>query len=150
MLSWLWLSGGAYLGWSLGANDAANVFGTAVATRAIKFATAAFCLCVFVVLGAFLQGNEGINTLKNLSEGGTVQGAFITMFTAAVTITIMTVLGIPASTSQAVVGSIIGMSLAVSGHANWSQLPKVAMCWVGTPVGAMIISVILYRTLGPL
>ena len=29
MLSWGWLFGGAFLGWSLGANDASNVFGTA-------------------------------------------------------------------------------------------------------------------------
>jgi len=33
----LYLSAGLFLGWSLGANDAANVFGTAVGTRMIKF-----------------------------------------------------------------------------------------------------------------
>ena len=31
------LAGGLYLGWALGANDAANVFGTAVASRIITF-----------------------------------------------------------------------------------------------------------------
>ncbi len=33
------LSSGLFLGWSLGANDAANVFGTAVGTRMVRFAT---------------------------------------------------------------------------------------------------------------
>ena len=37
----LFLSSGLFLGWSLGANDAANVFGTAVGTRMVRFATAA-------------------------------------------------------------------------------------------------------------
>ena len=35
------LTSGLMLGWSLGANDAANVFGTAVGTRMVRFGTAA-------------------------------------------------------------------------------------------------------------
>jgi PiT family inorganic phosphate transporter len=35
------LSSGLLLGWALGANDAANVFGTAVGTRMVRFGTAA-------------------------------------------------------------------------------------------------------------
>ena len=150
MFSWAWLSGGAFLGWSLGANDASNVFGTAVASRAIRFRTAAFYLCVFVVLGAFLQGNEGIHTLKSLSTGDTIQAAFTTVFTAALTVAAMTVLKLPVSTSQAVVGSIIGISLALGHAPNWSALPKIVICWIGTPLGAMIISILFYWSIGRL
>ena len=32
--------GGAYLGWALGSNDAANVFGTAVASHMVRYRTA--------------------------------------------------------------------------------------------------------------
>lgn len=35
------LSSGIFLGWSLGANDAANVFGAAVGSRMVRFKTAA-------------------------------------------------------------------------------------------------------------
>ena len=45
----LFLFGGLFLGWSLGANDAANVFGTAVGTRMVNFRTAA----LFVVFLSF-------------------------------------------------------------------------------------------------
>ena len=45
------LTSGLFLGWSLGANDAANVFGTAVGSRMIRFTTAAVICSVFVVLG---------------------------------------------------------------------------------------------------
>ena len=48
----LFLTSGLFLGWSLGANDAANVFGTAVGTRMIRFSTAAIICSVFVILGA--------------------------------------------------------------------------------------------------
>ena len=52
----IFLLGGLFLGWSLGANDAANVFGTAVGTRMVSFKTAAIVCSLFVVLGAVISG----------------------------------------------------------------------------------------------
>tara|TARA_B110000438_G_C15699439_1_gene600359 strand:- start:466 stop:636 length:171 start_codon:yes stop_codon:yes gene_type:complete len=46
------MSSGLFLGWALGANDAANVFGTAIGTRMIRFSTAAIICSFFVILGA--------------------------------------------------------------------------------------------------
>ena len=148
MLSWGWLLGGAFLGWSLGANDASNVFGTAVGTRAVRFRTASFYLCVFVVLGAFLQGTQGIHTLSSLSTGETIQSAFTTAFTAALSVAVLTFLKLPVSTSQAVVGAIIGISFALGHRPNWGDLPKILLCWIGTPVGALIISIVFYIVIG--
>jgi PiT family inorganic phosphate transporter len=48
-----------YLGWSLGANDAANIFGTAVSSKMVKFITAAILSSIFVILGSILQGRPG-------------------------------------------------------------------------------------------
>ena len=50
----LLLTSGLFLGWSLGANDAANVFGTAVGTRIVIFTQAALICSVFVILGAVI------------------------------------------------------------------------------------------------
>ena len=50
------LSSGLFLGWSLGANDAANVFGTAVGARMIRFKTAAAVCSIFVIIGAVTGG----------------------------------------------------------------------------------------------
>ena len=41
MTFFIFLSSGLFLGWSLGANDASNVFGTAVGTKMVSFKTAA-------------------------------------------------------------------------------------------------------------
>ena len=58
----LYLSSGLFLGWSLGANDAANVFGTAVASRMIKFRTAAIIITVGVIIGAVISGAGAAHT----------------------------------------------------------------------------------------
>ena len=140
------LLGGVFLGWSLGANDASNVFGSAVASRMLKFWTAAVLASVFVLLGALLQGQAGIETLKGLTQL-TLEQAVVSSVAAAVTVTIMTILGLPVSTSQAVVGAILGIGI-LNQQLNLAGLGKVVACWFGTTVGAMVIAVIIYKVLG--
>ncbi len=105
------LSSGLFLGWSLGANDAANVFGTAVGSRMIRFTTAAVYCSIFVIIGAVVSGAGASHTLGKLGSVNAVAGAFIVAFSAAVSIYLMTKAGYPVSTSQAIVGAIIGWNL---------------------------------------
>jgi len=139
------LLGGVFLGWSLGANDASNVFGSAVASRMLKFWTAAVLASVFVLLGALLQGQAGIETLKGLTQF-TLEQAVVSSVAAATTVTIMTILGFPVSTSQAVVGAILGIGI-LNQQLNLAGLGKVVACWFGTPVGAVVIAIIIYKVL---
>jgi len=139
------LLGGIFLGWSLGANDASNVFGSAVAARMVKFWTAAILASAFVLLGALLEGQAGIETLKGLTPLNLEQ-AVVSSVAAAVTVTIMTIFSLPVSTSQAVVGAILGIGL-LNQNINTPGLGKVVACWMGTPVGGMIISIMIYRVL---
>lgn len=142
----LFLLGGIFLGWSLGANDAANVFGPAVASRMLRFWTAAILASLFVLLGALMGGTPGIETLKGLTQLN-IEQAVVCSIAAAVTVTIMTILRLPVSTSQAVVGAILGMGF-LNRQFNFAGLEKVLACWLGTPVGGMVAAVILYRVLG--
>ncbi|MCD4831282.1 MAG: inorganic phosphate transporter family protein [Anaerohalosphaeraceae bacterium] len=142
------LTGGLYLGWALGANDAANVFGTAVASRIITFRKACILCSVSIILGAMLQGGAGIHTLSGLTEQTTMTLLIISI-SAAFTVTLMTTMSLPISTSQAVVGAIAGIGLATN-TMNWSGLTKIITCWVVTPVGAMFFSCIIYRLLAAL
>ena len=134
------LLAGIFLGWSLGANDASNVFGSAVTSRMLKFWSAAILASLFVVLGALVQGGAGIETLKGLTRL-TLDQAAVCSVAAAVTVTIMTVLSLPVSTSQAVVGGILGISL-LNRQLDAEGLGKVVTCWFGTPVGAAVIAII--------
>ena len=139
------LLGGIYLGWALGGNDAANVFGTAVGSRIISFRKAAIICAVSLLAGAVLQGEGGIHTLSGLTEQ-TVTTLVIVSVSAAITVTLMTVLGLPISTSQAMIGAIAGIGVATN-NLSTGGLIKVVICWIATPIGAMIFALLFYLIL---
>jgi PiT family inorganic phosphate transporter len=139
------LTSGLLLGWSLGANDAANVFGTAVGTRMVRFGTAAVVCSIFVVLGAVISGAGAAHTLGALGSVNALAGAFTAALAAAGTVYVMTKWGLPVSTSQAIVGAIIGWNL-FSGSATDSQtLVKIVATWIACPVLAALIAVPLLK-----
>lgn len=140
------ISGGLYLGWTLGANDAANIFGTAVAARIITFKKACIISSIFIILGAMIQGYKGIQTVSNITDQ-TISTAFIITVAAALTVTIMTFLSLPVSTSQAMVGAVLGIGLSI-GTVNFQPLLKVVICWLFTPVASMFVAMIVYKILG--
>jgi len=136
------LLGGIYIGWGVGANDASNVFGTAVGAGIIRYRNAAVLCASAIILGAILQGEKGIETLSSLTEQNDKTLLIVSM-SAAFTVTVMTILGLPISTSQAMVGAIAGTGLAMN-CMRWEGLVKCIVCWIATPLGAMIFSVLLY------
>jgi inorganic phosphate transporter, PiT family len=143
LMPYLPLGGGLFLGWTLGANDAANVFGTAVGSRILPFWKVAFYCGFFVIAGALLQGGEGIETLSGITDQ-TIATAVVVSVAAALTGFMMTLLQLPISTSQAVVGAILGIGLS-TGNTEYGGLIKVVLCWVGTPFGSMLFAVLLYK-----
>jgi len=142
------LLGGIFLGWSLGANDASNAFGSAVSSRMVKFRTAVVLASVFVILGALLEGRAGIETLQGLTRL-TLEQAVVSSVAAALTVTMMTFWGLPVSTSQAAVGAILGISF-LNRQLNFAGLSKVVACWFGTPVGGLLIAILVYKILAVL
>jgi PiT family inorganic phosphate transporter len=139
------LLGGIFMGWSLGSNDASNCFGSAVASRMVRFRTAAVLCALFVLIGALLEGQAGIDTLAGLTQIDLEQAVVITV-AAAVTVTLMTLFGLPVSTSQAAVGAILGIGF-FNQEINLAGLGKVVVCWFGTPIGAVAVCAVLYKLL---
>jgi PiT family inorganic phosphate transporter len=139
------LLGGVFLGWSLGANDAANCFGSAVASRMVRYWTAAGLCAAGVVLGALLEGQAGIETLSGLTSIDLEQAVAITV-AVALTVTAMTWFNLPVSTSQGVVGAILGIGF-LNQQINLPGLEKVVICWVGTPFCAIAAACVLYKIL---
>ena len=139
------LSSGLFLGWSLGANNAANFFGSAVATRMISFRTAAIVCSVFVILGAVISGAGAADTLGKLGSISTLPGAFVVALSAAISSLIMTRAGIPISTSQAIVGGIIGWNLYAHMATDQQALYKIAGTWIFSPVLTAVTAVFLFH-----
>ena len=140
----IFLSSGLFLGWSLGANDAANVFGTAVGSRMVRFTTAALICGVFVVLGAFVSGTGAAQTLGKLGAVNALGGSFMAALAAGLTVHWMTKLGLPVSTSQAIIGSIIGWNLFSDSYTDISSLLKILSTWIICPLLSAVIAALLF------
>lgn len=144
----LYVCAAIFLGWILGANNTASIFGPGIVTGVFHHRKVALIGSVFVVLGALLNGHEG---LKNVSALGTSHphDGVIILLCAGVTMLGLTRLGFPASATQTVFGATVGTTLIHAGieYMNWLMVVKFLTSWILTPVFAAIISFFTYRVL---
>ncbi len=140
----LFLSSGLFLGWSLGANDAANVFGTAVGSKMLRFRTAAIIASIFIVLGATIQGGGTTETLSKLGAVDAIGGAFTVALCAGLTVFVMTKNKLPVSTTQAIVGAIIGWNLFTKNKTDYSILTTIVSSWIVGPIIGIIFAALLF------
>ena len=140
----IFLASGLYMGWSLGANDAANIFGTAVGTRMIKFSTAALICAIFITMGATISGAGAAKGLGALGAVNALAGSFVVAAAAATTVLWMTKAGLPVSTTQAIVGAIIGWNLYSGKPTDQAALTKIVGTWIYGPILGAAISFVLF------
>lgn len=140
----IFLSSGLFLGWSLGANDAANVFGTAVGTKMVKFRTAAIIASLFVIIGAVFAGGGTSKTLDQLGSINTLPGAFMVALSAALAVYWMVNSSLPVSTTQAIVGSIVGWNFYSGYETDYGILSQIVSSWILCPVLSGCIAISLY------
>ena len=145
MLFLIYISGGLFLGWSLGSNDAANIFGSAVGSKMVSFKRAAWVASIFVILGAVFQGRGGADTLNELGTVDALAGGFTISISAALTVFFMTRKGLPVSTSQAVVGGIIGWTLFTGSYLDHTTLWKIISTWISGPALGAVFAALLYK-----
>lgn len=138
------LSSGLFLGWSLGANDASNIFGTAVGSKMVKFSTSAIIASIFIVLGSVISGEGASETLGDLGAVNALAGSFMVALSAAFSVYWMSRVGLKVSTSQAIVGSIIGWNLYSGKETDWSTMLEIVGTWTTCPLIAGIIAVLIY------
>ncbi len=137
---------GLYMGWGLGSNDAANVFGPQVNSEIIKYRRAVILTAIFVIIGALLEGRKCFETVGGITNL-VIWTAVVSALAAALTVNLMSYLKIPVSTSQAIVGAIIGVGLLRHTRIEYTLLRKVFLCWILTPLGAVVIAYLLYKFL---
>jgi phosphate/sulfate permease len=113
----------------------------------IRFRDAALVGSVFVVLGAVFQGRGGAETLSVLGKVDSMAGAFIVSLSAALVVHNMNLRGLPVSTSQAIVGGIIGWVIFNNKLPDYNALTKIVISWVSGPILGMIFAALLYRLL---
>ena len=138
------LSSGLFLGWSLGANDAVNIFGTAVGSKMVRFSTMAVIASVFVIFGAVSGGSGTSETLGALGTVNALAGSFMVALSAALSVYFMLRTGITVSTSQAIVGAIVGWNLYAGKHTDYETLTKIVASWAICPLISGGLAALLY------
>lgn len=123
---------------SNGYNDAANAIATVVSTRVLSPAQAVLLAALMNVLGAFLTTavaktiGTGIVDPKAITEIVVISA----LASGFVWNTLMTVLGLPVSASHALIGGLIGASVAYGGTdiLNLGGLKKIFLSLIISPV----------------
>ena len=145
---------GVAVGWSIGANDAANSLGTAVGSRVLNLKQAILLIMVFGFLGAYLQGayvtktiGKGIVPLDQLDKQVAMYVALVASFAACAWVVLATYWKMPISTSHSIVGAVAGAGLAIGAPVNWKILLDIFICWIFTPLGSAILGYIFFRVL---
>ncbi|MCB5254684.1 MAG: inorganic phosphate transporter [Candidatus Cloacimonadaceae bacterium] len=144
-----YLLSGLFLGWSLGANDTGNIFGPAIETRMLTFKKAALIASVFITLGAVFEGGGPSATLGKLGSVDAMGGAFTVALAAALSITLIVRTGIPVSTSQTIVGSIIAWNVFSGRLTDYRSILTIAASWVIAFVLSATIAALLFHLVRP-
>lgn len=144
-----------YVAWNLGANDVANAMGTSVGSKAITLRQALVVAGILEFTGAVLFG-QGVSTTLATEVAnpelfaGTPQllilGMVSVLMACGLWLQIATSQGWPVSSSHAVVGAIAGFSwVAVGfGAVDWTNIGRITVAWVLTPVVSGILAVAFY------
>ena len=140
MIKYFLLISAGVVAFNLGSNDLPTVLGT-FTTSQIIYITGAIFLC----LGAYLYGNrvsETLSMITNLS----VSSAFIAQLSGGLAVTIFTALGMPVSTTQAIVGGILGVGLTKGiKTVRWEILKNIIFWWIVAPIMALIAGFAICR-----
>ncbi len=143
---------GIAVGWSIGANDAANSMGTAVGSRVINLRQAIVLIAIFGFLGAYFQGSnvvktigKGIVPMDTLQKDLSIYLALVASFAACVWVVLATYWKMPISTSHSIVGAVAGGGLAIGAPVKWKVIGDIFVCWIFTPIGAAVLGYIFYR-----
>jgi PiT family inorganic phosphate transporter len=143
-----------------GANDVANSYATSVAARTLTMLQVGFLATITEFVGAVALGSRVTDTIKNgiidigrfegrpgvlmLAMGCAEMGNAIWLMTA-------TALGFPVSTTQTIVGSLIGVGFATQASITWNwesgSVSQIAASWGIAPGIAAGFAAIIFSTL---
>lgn len=146
------IASGCYVGWNIGANDTANCVGTAVGAGLLSFRKAVVLVALFVFLGALLEGDQVMKTIgKGIVKTDLPVAAVVTiLLCSGFWVSIATFYRVPVSTSQAIVGGVVGAGLAAGAEVNYGKLLSILQSWLISPLAALVFALVLCHLLNTL
>ncbi|XP_033271296.1 sodium-dependent phosphate transporter 2 isoform X2 [Orcinus orca] len=143
------------LAFSVGANDVANSFGTAVGSGVVTLRQACILASIFETTGSVLLGAKVGETIRkgiidvnlyNHTVETLMAGEVSAMVGSAVWQLIASFLRLPISGTHCIVGATIGFSLVAIGTkgVQWMELVKIVASWFISPLLSGFMSGVLF------
>lgn len=129
----------------VGGNNAAVAVGTAVGSRIIRRNMGLLITCLGYVFGLFLEGSKlqilRIEFLPIITDNQAVS----ILIVATVVFLFADFRRVSASLTYALVGSLIGIALALGARFDLSYLTKIGLLWLVGPVVVLVLSTTVAR-----
>lgn len=165
---WLVVAGGILsfsMAWGIGANDVANSFATSIGARTITMFQACLIAAVLEFLGAMSLGGEVSKTIagsiaKPITFAADPElfayGMLCSLFSASAWVYIATYLGLAVSTTQSIIGAVMGFTLVWKGSdaVVWAEpidefpyvkgIVPIVISWFTSPLMSALLAMILF------
>jgi PiT family inorganic phosphate transporter len=137
---------GCYGAYSLGANNVANVTGPYVGAGYLTSLNASLIGGLSIAFGVLTYSRKVMHTVGKKIVDLDGFSAFTTALSAAITVHIFTQVGVPVSSSQAIVGAVFGIGI-VKGTKTVRKktLVGIGIGWLFTPLSSGALSFILMK-----
>ncbi|MDI6737197.1 MAG: inorganic phosphate transporter [Nanoarchaeota archaeon] len=147
-LGWAVLLSGAFLAYSMGANNLGNSMGLVIGSNLLGMFTAGIVGGAAMGLGSVTLGTRVMKTISSRITELSAHSAFAAQAGSALAIYALTYFGVPTSTSFSIVGGVAGVGLVKGvGTLQKDTLKRILAGWVLTPVATAIIAIILFKIL---
>jgi PiT family inorganic phosphate transporter len=138
------LFAGCYGAYSLGANNVANVTGVYVGSGLLSPFDAALIGSLSMAFGVLSYSRKVMDTVGKKIVELDGYSAFISTLASAITVHIFTQVGVPVSSSQAIVGAVIGIGiLKGTKTVKKNSVIEIAIGWVSTPLASGLVAYVL-------
>ncbi len=141
------------LAFAIGAND--ETFASVVGVKRLSVRTAVVVGAIIALIGGvFLSKNVGETLRDDISDlDMTSNLVLISIYVAmAISLILASVFGLPISSTEAMVGSILGISIATGSkiHWNWTGMGHVLATWFISPALGFTISFVVMKLINSL
>jgi PiT family inorganic phosphate transporter len=143
----VWIAAGLalYMAWTIGANDVANAMGTSVGSGALTLRRAVIVAGILELSGALFVGGHVTDTVRKgildadlVAAHGSLMlyGMLGALASAATLLLFATRIGLPVSTTHAIVGAIVGFGAVGLGldAVVWSKVGQIVASWLTSPL----------------
>jgi len=147
-LGWMAIFSSCYVAYSMGANNAGNAVGP-IANLGIVNPTILLSIGgVSIAVGAATYGKKVADTVGKGITPLDIPGALIAQASSAFGMHLFSIMGIPVSTSSAIVGAVVGVGLVKGAKAiSKKTILTILLGWILTPCSAAAASYVMYKAI---